>query len=107
MKTEKNILIAFLLNLGFAVFEFFGGIFTGSVAILSDALHDLGDAISIGISWYFERLSKKQPDKKYTYGYLRYSVIGSVITTLILLFGSLMVIYNAVKNTPVRVCFIN
>lgn len=96
MKTEKNILIAFLLNLGFSVFEFFGGIFTGSVAILSDALHDLGDAISIGISWYFERLSKKQPDKKYTYGYKRYSVLGGLITTTVLIVGSLIVIFNAV-----------
>ena len=96
MKPEKNILIAFLLNLGFSVFEFFGGFFTGSVAILSDALHDLGDAISIGVSWYLERLSKKQPDKKYTYGYLRYSLLGGLITTAVLLAGSIFVIVNAV-----------
>ena len=96
MKTEKNILFAFILNLAFSVFEFIGGIFTGSVAILSDALHDIGDAISIGISFFLEKKSKKQPDEKYTYGYARYSVIGSVITTLILLFGSVMIIYNAI-----------
>ena len=83
MKTEKNILIAFILNLSFAIFEFFGGIFTGSVAIVSDAIHDLGDATSIGISYFLEKKSKNKPDEKYTYGYLRYSVIGSVITTLI------------------------
>ncbi|MBO5939101.1 MAG: cation transporter [Clostridia bacterium] len=96
MKTEKNILIAFLLNLFFSVFEFFGGIFTGSVAILSDALHDIGDAASIGVSFFLEKKSKKQPDEKYTYGYARYSVIGSVITTLILLVGSVAVIAGAV-----------
>ncbi len=96
MKTEKNILLAFILNLTFSIFEFFGGIFTGSVAILSDAIHDIGDAASIGASFFLEKKSKKQPDEKYTYGYARYSVIGSVITTLILLFGSVMVIYNAV-----------
>ncbi len=96
MKTEKNILIAFILNLAFSVFEFFGGIFTGSVAILSDAIHDIGDAAGIGLSYFFERKSKKQPNEKYTYGYGRYSVIGSVITTMILLFGSAAVIYNAV-----------
>ena len=95
MKTEKNILIAFLLNLAFSVFEFVGGIFTGSVAIMSDAIHDIGDAASIGISWFLEKKSKKKPDEKYTYGYLRYSVIGSVITTLILLVGSVIVIINA------------
>ncbi len=96
MKTEKNILIAFVLNLAFSVFEFVGGIFTGSVAIVSDAVHDLGDAASIGMSWFFERKSRKQPDETYTYGYARYSVMGSVITTLVLLFGSVVVVCNAV-----------
>lgn len=96
MKTEKNILIAFILNLSFSIFEFIGGIFTGSVAILSDAVHDIGDAFSIGISYFLEKKSKKQPDKTYTYGYARFSVMGSVITTFILLFGSCAVIYNAV-----------
>ena len=95
MKTEKNILVAFALNLVFSVLEIVGGIVTGSVAILSDAVHDIGDACSIGLSWVLERKSKKQPDEKYTYGYVRYSVLGSVITSLILLFGSGMVIYHA------------
>lgn len=105
MKTEKNILIAFVLNLAFSVFEFFGGIFTGSVAIISDAIHDIGDAASIGISYFLEKKSKKQPDESHTYGYARYSVIGSVITTLILLVGSVMVVYNAVGRiiNPVQI----
>ncbi len=98
MKTEKNILIAFILNLSFAVFEFFGGVFTGSVAIVSDAIHDVGDAASIGISYFLEKKSKKKPDEKYTYGYLRFSVIGSVITTLILLVGSVVVVINAINK---------
>ena len=106
MKTEKNILIAFILNLCFSIFEFVGGLFTGSVAIVSDAIHDIGDAASIGISYFLERKSKKQPDETYTYGYARYSVIGGVITTLILLFGSVMVIYNAITRiinpTPIN-----
>ena len=96
MKTERNILIAFLLNLFFSVFEFIGGIFTGSVAIISDAVHDIGDAASIGVSYFLERKSKRQPDEMYTYGYTRYSVFGSMITTYILLFGSVVVAYNAV-----------
>ncbi len=95
---KKNILVAFLLNLFFAVFETVGGIFTGSVAIVSDALHDMGDAASIGISLLFEKKSQKQPDEKYTYGYLRFSVLGGLITTLVLLFGSMAVIYNAVNR---------
>ncbi len=98
MKTEKNILIAFILNLFFSVFEFIGGIFTGSVAIISDAVHDIGDATSIGIAFVLEKKSQKQPDNKYTYGYARYSVIGGAITNFILFFGSLAVIYNAIKR---------
>lgn len=98
MNTEKNILLAFILNLSFAVFEFVGGILTGSVAIVSDAVHDIGDAASIGIAFFLEKRSKKQPDETHTYGYSRYSVLGGAITTLILLLGSAVVIYNAVRR---------
>ena len=96
MKIQRNILIAFIINLSFAIFEFIGGAITGSVAIASDAVHDLGDAVSIGLSYFMERKSKKQPDSIYTFGYARYSVLGGFITTFILLFGSGAVIYNAV-----------
>ena len=98
MKTEKNILIAFLLNLSFSILELFGGIITGSIAILSDSVHDVGDALSIGLSYILEKKSKKQPDNTYTYGYIRYSVIGSIITSTILLTGSIFVIYEAIKR---------
>lgn len=98
MKTEKNILIAFLLNLAFSVFELIGGIFTNSVAIISDALHDFGDSISIGISYFLEKKSKKKPDSNYTYGYARYSTLGAVITNAILTIGSIFVILNAISR---------
>ena len=106
MKTEKNIFIAFILNAVFSLFALVGGILIGSTAILSDAIHDAGDAVSIGMSYFLEKKSKKQPDGQYTYGYGRFSVIGSVITTLILLVGSVLVICNAVGRiihpTPIR-----
>ena len=98
MKTEKNILVAFLLNISFSIFELLGGIFTGSIAILSDSLHDLGDALSIGISYYLEKKSKKGPDYHHTYGYVRYSVMGSIITTVILITGSIFVIYESINR---------
>lgn len=98
MKNAQSILVAFILNLSFSVFEFFGGIFTGSISIISDALHDTGDAVSIGLSYLLEKKSKKEPDSTHTFGYARYSVLGSVITTLILIIGSVIVIYNAVKR---------
>ena len=94
MKTEKNILVAFILNISFSIIEFIGGIFTNSVAILSDSV----DAMSIGISYFLEKKSKKKADNKYTFGYIRYSVLGGVITTTILLVGSVLVIINATKR---------
>ncbi len=98
MKSQKRILIAFVLNLVFAVFEFIGGALTGSVAIISDSVHDFGDSISIGISYLLEGKSKKEPDDKYTYGYLRYSVLGSLIMTVILIVGSIFVIIKSIDR---------
>ena len=98
MKTERNILIAFLLNLFFSLFEFVGGILTGSVAILSDSVHDLGDAVSIGVSYYLERKSKRHADENFSYGYGRFSVLGGIISSLVLLVGSCLTIYNAVHR---------
>ena len=96
MKTKRNIFIAFILNLLFSIFELIGGFLTGSVAITSDAIHDFGDATSIGTSFFLEKLSDKKPNHKYTYGYARFSVLGGLITTLILLISSIIVIYNAI-----------
>lgn len=105
MKTDKKILIAFFLNLFFSLIEFIGGTLTGSIAIISDSIHDLGDSLSIGISYILEKLSKRGVDEKYTYGYLRYSVLGSIITTVVLLVGSILVIYNSFHRliNPVQV----
>lgn len=98
MKTDKNILIAFILNLGFSIFEIVGGLFTSSIAIISDAFHDFIDAISIGLSYILERISKKKPDYKYTYGYVRFSVLGAFLTTTFLTAGSIVVIIGAIKR---------
>lgn len=105
MKTEKNILVAFILNIAFSLFELLGGLLTGSIAILSDSLHDIGDALSIGISYFLEKKSKQEANNVYTYGYVRYSVLGSIITTVILLVGSVFVIYESILRffNPVEV----
>ena len=104
-KTDRNILIAFLLNLSFSVLEFFGGLFTNSVAILSDSVHDLGDALSVGLSYILERKSKKGVDARHTYGYVRYSVLGSVVTASILVVSSILIIISSISRiiTPTSV----
>lgn len=105
MKTDKNILIAFILNLGFSIFEIIGGLLTSSIAIISDAFHDFVDAFSIGFSYILERKSKKKPDYKYTYGYMRFSVLGAFLTTTFLAAGSIVVMISAINRlfNPVAV----
>ena len=97
-RSPGGMLVAFLLNLGFSILELIGGLLTGSVAILSDALHDLGDAAGIGLSCLLEKKSRKSPDATHTYGYLRYSALGGFITTSFLLAGSCLVIIGAVRR---------
>ena len=98
MKSEKNILIAFLLNFIFSVFELVGGFLTNSISIATDAIHDVGDAFSIAISYFLEKKSNKHPDNIYTYGYARYSILGAIITIFILIGGSIFMLVNAVKR---------
>jgi cobalt-zinc-cadmium efflux system protein len=89
---------AFFLNLGFTILEVAGGLWTNSLAILSDALHDLGDSVSFGLSWYLERLSERRHDRRFSYGYRRFSLLASLITATILLLGSLVVLTEAIPR---------
>lgn len=97
-KAGGNLFFAFLLNLFFAVVELVGGLFTGSVAILSDALHDLGDSISLAVAWRLQKLSEKGRDASFSYGYKRFSLLGALLISTILLIGSVFVIIAAVKR---------
>ena len=93
-----NIRLAFFLNFFFAIIELVGGVLTNSVAILSDALHDFGDSVSLGIAWYLQKLSTKGRDRYYSYGYKRFSLLGAVFISVILLVGSVFVIKESVER---------
>ncbi len=98
-------LLAFILNFSFAVIELIGGIFTSSISVISDSVHDLGDSISIGASFFLEKKSEKPSDSKYTYGYARFSLLGALLNSSILFFSSLLVIFGAITRmiSPVPV----
>lgn len=86
------------MNLTFAIFEIVGGLWTNSMAILTDALHDLGDSISLGVSWYLEKYSEKGPDQKFSYGYARFSLLVALISSVVLLSGSVLIITRAISR---------
>lgn len=95
-ESTKHIKLAFFLNLIFSIIEIIGALLTNSVSILSDAIHDLGDSLSIGVSYLLEKLSTKHSNNKYTYGYLRYSLVGALFTSLALLVGVFIVFYKSI-----------
>ncbi len=106
VESGKRITIVFVLNIVFAILEFIFGAMFGSVAILSDAVHDSGDAIAVGFAWFFEKVSRKKSNHSYTLGYRRFSLLGALITSVILLVGSTLVILEAIPRllypTPVQ-----
>lgn len=97
-QSGKNLRTAFLLNISFTIFEIIGGFYVNSVAIISDAIHDLGDSISLGISWYLDKKSKKEGNQKFSFGYKRFSLLGALINSVVLIGGSVYVIYEAVNR---------
>lgn len=97
MKSSRNMTIAFLLNFSFAIIELIFGLLFHSSAVLADAIHDTGDALAIGLSTLFEKISTRKEDRNYTLGYKRYSLLGALLTSVILLVGSTLVI---VENVP-------
>lgn len=97
-QSGKNLKLVFFLNLGFTILEIIGGLYVNSVAIISDAVHDLGDSLSLGTSWYLDHKSKQKADSKYSFGYKRFSLLGALINSVVLLAGSIYVIYEAVSR---------
>ncbi len=95
---DSNIKLAFFMNLAFTIIEIFGGIMINSVAILSDALHDLGDSISLGLAWFLQDFSKKESNELYSYGYRRYSLLAALINTTVLIIGSFLILYRAMPR---------
>lgn len=98
LRSEKNLRLALILNAAFAVIELIGGLWTGSVAILSDAVHDFGDSLSLGLAWAMQRLARRQPDEIFSYGYRRLSLLSALLTCLVLVIGSVLVLAEAIPR---------
>jgi cobalt-zinc-cadmium efflux system protein len=94
--SSKNLKTAFFLNLFFTIFELFGGLYTNSIAIISDAIHDMGDSLSLGLAWFLDVKSKKPKSKTFSFGYRRFSLLGALINSIVLITGSVFIINAAV-----------
>ena len=94
----SNIKVAFFLNACFTIIELIGGLYVNSVAIISDAIHDLGDSFSLGLSWYFQKLSHKGRTRTFSYGYRRFSLLSAIINSIVLLLGSVFILMETIPR---------
>ena len=98
MKAKYTVWVAFFLNLSYAIVEFIAGGIFGSSAVLADSVHDLGDAIAIGVSAFLETISNREEDSHYALGYKRFSLLGAMVTAVILMTGSVLVILGNITK---------
>lgn len=96
--STANLRLAFTLNLAFTVLEILGGLWTNSLAILSDAIHDLGDSLSLGVAWFLERYAERGEDQRFSYGYRRFSLLGALINAMVLVLGALLIVSRALPR---------
>lgn len=94
----KPIFITFILNIAFALIELIGFLFSGSMILYSSSIHDIGDSTTLFATLLIERKANNGRDSKYTYGYRRFTLIGSVINYTILGFGSIFAIIESVQR---------
>jgi len=95
---SERIAVVFLLNFFFTIIEFIGGMLTNSTAIMADAVHDLGDTLSIGLAWLLSKVSTKNANENFTYGYYRFSLLGALINAMVLVAGSVWVLSQAIPK---------
>lgn len=98
MSSKFAVWFAFFLNLSYAIVEFIAGGVFGSSAVLADSVHDLGDAVAIGVSAVLETISNREEDSRYTLGYKRFSLLGALVTAVILMTGSVFVILENITK---------
>jgi len=98
ISSERRIGTAFFLNLSFTLLEIAGGLWTNSIAVLSDALHDLGDSLALGLTWRFTRLSRRKGDEVFTFGYRRFTLLGALVMSIVLFAGGIFVLFEAVPR---------
>jgi cobalt-zinc-cadmium efflux system protein len=96
--TDDRIGWAFFLNVTFTIIEFIGGWLTNSTAIMADAVHDLGDSLSIGFAWILSRFSNKEASDKFSYGYRRLTLFGALVNCIVLVVGSVWILFEAIPR---------
>jgi cobalt-zinc-cadmium efflux system protein len=95
-KTSARLLLSILLNALITVVEIIGGIFSNSLALISDAIHNLSDTLALILAWLAHKMGGKKPDTRRTFGYQRVEILSAFVNTSVLTAISIYLIYNAI-----------
>lgn len=95
---EKKLLITVILNFVITIAEVIGGLISNSLALLSDALHNLVDSVAVFIAYLAHFISKKNPDKRKTFGYKRIEILAAFINSTFLVAICIFLIYKAIQR---------
>lgn len=94
----KNIGITIVLNIIITLAQIVGGVISGSMALLTDALHNFSDVVSLVLSWFTNRLAKRKSTVKQTYGYRRAEILAAFINSATLIIIAIYLIIEAIKR---------
>jgi len=94
--SEKRLGFSILLNLTITIAEFIGGLFSNSLALISDAVHNLSDTFSLILAFIAQRIGKKDYTPRQTFGYKRAEILSAFINAVILIVISIFLFYEAV-----------
>ena len=93
-----RLIVAIVVNTGIVIFEIIFGILTNSVALISDAVHNLGDIAALTLSYWAEKISKRSTSEKKTYGYKKIEFLAAFVNSLILSVAIIFVTYEAINR---------
>lgn len=94
----KNLVFSIFLNLVITIAQIIGGIFSGSLALISDALHNFSDVLTLVFSLYANKLSKRKASLNHTFGYKRAELIAAFVNASTLIIVALFLIYNSIER---------
>jgi cobalt-zinc-cadmium efflux system protein len=94
--SDRSLVFAVGINVLLTISQFIGGIVSGSLSLIADALHNLSDATSLGIALFARKISRKPPDELKTFGYQRAEVVAALINLTLLIAVSVYLIYEAI-----------
>ncbi|MCK4662058.1 MAG: cation transporter [Bacteroidales bacterium] len=95
---EKNLLLVTILNFSIAIAEIIGGLISNSLSLLSDALHNSGDAFAVLLAYIANKVSKKSPTYSKTYGFKRIEILAALFNAIVLIAISVFLFYEAYKR---------